>query len=108
MEITGFLEGPAFAQAVAGLDVVVMPSVWEESAGLAAMEQMMRGGVVLAADIGGLGEIVGDGGLKFRPLDAQDLAAKMTALADPKLRQSLGTAARQRASRLFGLERMIE
>ena len=51
--------------ALAQIQVLVMPSRWEETAGLAAIEQMMRGGVVVAADIGGLSEVVGDAGLKF-------------------------------------------
>ncbi len=104
---TGFLEGAALERAIAEVDVVVMPSVWEETAGLAAMEQMMRGGVVLAADIGGLGEVVGDGGLKFRPFDSEDLASKMVELTKPELRSSLGHAARARAVRLFRWERMV-
>jgi glycosyltransferase involved in cell wall biosynthesis len=72
------LEGRELLRAVEALDVTVMPSVWEETAGLAAIEQMMRGRVVLAADIGGLGEMVGDGGVKFRAFDSEDLASKMT------------------------------
>jgi glycosyltransferase involved in cell wall biosynthesis len=104
---TGFLEGAALERATAGVDVVVMPSVWEETAGLSAMEQMMRGGVVLAADIGGLGEVVGDGGVKFRPFDSEDLARKMVELTKPELRASLGHAARARAARLFRWERMV-
>ncbi len=107
VRFTGFLEAAALEQELADVDVVVMPSVWEETAGLAAMEQMMRGGVVLAADIGGLGEVVGDGGVKFRPFDSEDLARKMVELTRPELRSSTGKAARARAIRHFGLERMI-
>lgn len=108
IRFTGFLEGPSLQRAVSELDVVVMPSVWEETAGLAAMEQMMRGRVVLAADIGGLGEIVGDGGIKFRPFDLKDLADRMLELANPEIRSRIATAARARAGRLFGLERMVD
>ena len=52
--ITGFLRGHAFVNALQDVNVVVMPSMWEETAGLAAIEQMMRGRLVIAADIGGL------------------------------------------------------
>lgn len=107
IHFTGFLEGPALQQAVSALDVVVMPSIWEETAGLAAMEQMMRGRVVLAADLGGLGEIVGDGGIKFRPFDSNDLADRMLELTNPEVRFNIAIAARARASQLFGLERMV-
>ena len=39
--ITGFLTGDAFAHALRDVSVVVMPSTWEETVGLAAIEQMM-------------------------------------------------------------------
>jgi glycogen synthase len=107
IRFTGFLEGPALQRATADLDVVVMPSVWEETAGLAAMEHMMRGRAVLAADIGGLGEVVGDGGAKFRPFDLEHLVERMTELTSPEFRSSVGIAARARALQLFQLERMI-
>ena len=52
--------------------VVVMPSQWEETAGLAAIEQMMRGGVVIASDIGGLGEVVSEAGLRYKAMLARE------------------------------------
>jgi glycosyltransferase involved in cell wall biosynthesis len=85
-----------------------MPSVWEETAGLAAMEQMMRGRLVIASDIGGLGEIVGDTGLKFSPGDAVALADAMRKIVlRPALVDSFGKIARERAQKLFQRERMI-
>ena len=104
---SGFLRGDALAHAASSLDVVVMPSAWEETAGLSAMEQMMRGRAVLAADIGGLGEIVGRGGVKFRPFDRESLAEGMKALTDVDFRIGIGIAGRARAHELFNLARMI-
>ncbi len=75
--VTGFLRDPALAEQMSQIDAVVMPSVWEETAGLAAIEQMMRGRLVIASDIGGLGEVVGDAALKFPPGDATALADQM-------------------------------
>jgi glycosyltransferase involved in cell wall biosynthesis len=70
---------------------------------------MMRGRVVIAADIGGLGEVVDDGGLKFAPGDWRALAACMQKVADdPDLARSLGTAARSRAMQLFRQDSMIQ
>ena len=66
VHITGFLRGDALAQVLDGVSVVVMPSVWEETAGLAAIEHMMRGRLVIASKIGGLGEVVGDAGITCR------------------------------------------
>ena len=108
VEFTGDLRGPALDQAVRNVDVVVMPSVWEETAGLSAIEQMMRGKIVIAADIGGLGEVVADAGLKFRPGDPRALAACITELiSKPELAVKLGSAARSRALQLFTIDDAI-
>jgi glycosyltransferase involved in cell wall biosynthesis len=109
VHFTGFLTGPALTQALQKVPVVVMPSVCEETAGLAAIEQMMRGKLVIVSDIGGLAETVGDGGLKFRPGDAQGLAQVMcSVLEQPALIDILGGKARDRALRLFKRQRMVE
>jgi glycosyltransferase involved in cell wall biosynthesis len=106
---TGFLAGERLAASCADATAVVMPSVWEESAGLAAIEQMMRGRLVIAADIGGLGEIVAAEGLKFRPGDAGDLAAAMRRVLDrPGIAGELGARARARALKVFRDDRMAE
>jgi glycosyltransferase involved in cell wall biosynthesis len=106
---TGDLRGSTFDQLLSQIAVVVMPSVWEEPAGLSAIEQMMRGRVVVAADIGGLSEIVADAGLKFAPGDSQALAFCIQRLINNhSLAASLGSAARARALRLFHLGSMIQ
>lgn len=109
VHITGFLTGAAYTQSLADVSVVVMPSVWEETAGLAAIEQMMRGRLVIASDIGGLGEVIGDSGLKFPAGDGQALASAMrTVLQQPSILNSLGESARSRAVTLFSRNRMIK
>jgi len=108
VQVTGFLTGTAFAAALRDVRVVVMPSVWEETAGLAAIEQMMRGRLVIASDIGGLGEVLGDAGLKCPPGDPAALASAMrNVLQQPSLVDSFGQIARERALQLFVRERMI-
>jgi glycosyltransferase involved in cell wall biosynthesis len=109
VEFTGFLQGPAMDAAVKDVSVVVMPSIWEETAGLAAMEQMMRGRLVIASDIGGLGEVVADAGLKFPPADVGVLAASMRKVLErPEIVAELGATARARALQFFLVQRMIE
>jgi glycosyltransferase involved in cell wall biosynthesis len=108
-KFTGDLRGSQLEDAVAKIDLVVMPSLCEETAGLAAIEQMMRGRVVIVADIGGLSEVVGEAGLKFVPGDSADLAACVRKVIDnPSLLMSLGTLAHERARQLFRLDSMIE
>jgi glycosyltransferase involved in cell wall biosynthesis len=109
VKFTGDLRGSDLDRAVRNVGVVVMPSLCEETAGLSAIEQMMRGRVVIAADIGGLSEVVGNAGLKFAPGDWQALAACIQrVIADPSLAASLGSAARVRAMRLFTQDSMIQ
>jgi glycosyltransferase involved in cell wall biosynthesis len=109
VQFTGFLEGKELDQAVAGVSAVVMPSICEETAGLSAIEQMMRGRPVVVSDIGGLAEVTGDGGLKFPPGDAKALAKCLARLAeDPGLRADLGGLARKRAATLFSMQRTVE
>jgi glycosyltransferase involved in cell wall biosynthesis len=109
VSFTGELRGSDFVEALRGLQIVVMPSQWEETAGLAAIEQMMRGGLVVVADVGGLSEVVGNAGLKFAASDSAGLAACLHRIRDsPDLINSLGAAARSRAERFFSLNSMIQ
>jgi glycosyltransferase involved in cell wall biosynthesis len=108
VEFTGFTIGPAFQSAIKDVAAVLMPSVWEETAGLAAIEQMMRGKLVIASDIGGLGEVVDGCGLRFPAGSAESLAACMRAVLDhPEIVEQNGKAARRRALDIFSLQRMV-
>jgi glycogen synthase len=107
-QCTGFLQGAAFAETMRRVHVVVMPSAWEETAGLAAIEQMMRGKVVIASRIGGLSEMVGDTALTCEPGSAEELAQRMKeVLQDFGKARALGLAARQRTRKLFLRGRMV-
>ena len=105
----GSLTGGPLRNELKTAAAVVMPSVWEETAGLVAIEQMMHRGLVIAADIGGLGEVVGEAGQKFAPGDVVGLAACLRrVLDDPGLAKFLADKGRERARELFSQERMVE
>jgi glycosyltransferase involved in cell wall biosynthesis len=105
---TGFLQGAVFEQMLRSVDVVAMPSVWEETAGLAAIEHMMRGRPVIASRIGGLGEIVGDSALTCEPRNPLDLARCMRGIVrDHDKLTTIGAVAHKRATELFLRSRMI-
>jgi len=109
VEFMGFIGGTKFQAAMEDVAAVLMPSVWEETAGLAAIEQMMRGGLVIAADIGGLGEVVGDSGLRFPSGSTEALAQCMrSVLRHPEMIAKRGGAARRRALDLFSDQRMVK
>jgi len=106
---TGGLRGDALEAALQDVEVVVMPSVWEETAGLSAIEHMMRDRAVIASDIGGLSEVVGDAGLKFSPGDADGLARCMRLVIEhPSFRSELGRRGRERAVEFFLSKGMID
>jgi glycosyltransferase involved in cell wall biosynthesis len=87
---------------------VIMPSIWEDVAPLAAYEQLMHGQLVIASDIGGLGEIVKGVSLKFPAGDSNALAACMRrVLNEPDMARDLKARAQKRALDAFTQERMI-
>jgi glycosyltransferase involved in cell wall biosynthesis len=109
VEFTGFVSGDRLYNELRDISAVIMPSIWEETAGLSAIEQMMRGQLVIASDIGGLGEVVGDTGLKCIAGDATSLAESMKRVLDqPDLVERMGSAARVRALSLFRQDNMVD
>ncbi len=108
-EFTGALLGAALEEVRAGFDVEVMPSVWEEPAGLSAMEAMSRGTALIASDTGGLAETVAEAGLLVRPGDVASLAGAMRRLlANEAERRQLGEAGRRRAVERHSLAAMFD
>jgi glycosyltransferase involved in cell wall biosynthesis len=107
----GLVEFGGFVEDTAPLyewsDVVVVPSVRKESFGLVAAEAMSHGQPVIAADHGGLREVVGrnEGGLLVPPRDPAALAAALRLyLHRPDLRLAHGAAGRRRLARRFSHE----
>jgi len=77
--------------------VFVMPSV-AESFGVALLEAMSLGRPVIASDVGGMPEVVGQAGILVAPGSPESLAtALMRLLADPRLSSRLGALAKTRA-----------
>jgi GT2 family glycosyltransferase/glycosyltransferase involved in cell wall biosynthesis len=70
----------AVPELLASLDLLIVPSVWEENSPLVIREAFAAGVPVVASRIGGIPETVaeGRGGLLFEPGDAGDLARVLT------------------------------
>ncbi|TQM14792.1 glycosyltransferase involved in cell wall biosynthesis [Pseudonocardia kunmingensis] len=108
VQFVGFLPepGPVYAAA----DIVVVPSTRPEPFGRVAVEAAHYGVPVVAAEHGGLREIVHheETGLLVAPGSATDLAATLSRLAgDEALRMHLGTEAQRRA-RGFSVEAIAD
>ena len=108
VEFLGFVaNSPAF---FAGVDIVVVPSLYE-GLGVAALEAMAAGKPVVASRVGGLAESVVDGqtGVLIEarnPLALADAIQKL--VQDPMLALEMGRKGRIRALQNFGLEQMAE
>jgi len=76
---------PSYAGEVfRGIDVLVVPSIWNENSPLVIHEALASNTAVIASRIGGIPELITDGvnGLLFEPGDPDDLAQKMRYLVD--------------------------
>lgn len=84
-------------------DVYVHASKLGEGFPNALAEAMAAGCAVVATDVGGTREVVGDAGIVTADIEG----AVRRLLADPAARAALGKAARARAERLFSLDAMV-
>jgi len=87
--------------------LLVFPSEWYETFGRVAIEAYAKGTPVVAADIGSIAEVVDDGrtGLRFRPGDAADIAAKVNRLLDsPELMRAIRLEVRREFETRYSAE----
>lgn len=92
---------------IGGATLLVFPSEWYETFGRVAIEAYAKGTPVVAADIGSIAEVVDDGrtGLRFRPGDAADMAAKVNRLLDaPQLMQTIRAEVRREFETRYSAE----
>jgi glycogen synthase len=97
--LAGFVAHTAVPGVLASLDVLVLPSAYEEM-GSVLVEAMATGLPVVASDVGGIPAVVrhGETGLLVPPGDVGALAAALDRLAgEPALRARLAAGARERA-----------
>lgn len=89
-------------------DVVALSSI-SEGFPYVAIEAMMCGRPVVATQVGGVGEAVGDFGRMVDPRAPEEFGSALSELlVDVPLRRRLGLGARERALNLFTLSRMYD
>lgn len=94
----------------AKIDVLVVPSMWEEPLGMVAIEALANHRPVIASNRGGLPETVVDGqnGLLFDAGNPDTLAPAMRKLwQDPALYNRLAAAARPSVGEFLDVSRMV-
>ena len=84
LRFLGRFPNKEIAEVLAGIDVLIVPSVWFENSPLTIHEAFIAGVPVVCSDRGGMAELVQDGknGLHFRLGDARDLRAKLQRFLD--------------------------
>lgn len=104
----GYLSPEPLEMQMESVDAVLMPSLAGEVFGMVALENMLRGKMVVVSDIGALTEVVGDAGLACATGDAGSWAECMERIVrDPAMCAKYGSRARDRALRMFSTEQMV-
>ena len=104
MQLVDQLDAAACARVMAAARAVILPSAWEETFGLAAVEAMALGVPPVAAAHGSFPELVADGlnGVLFRAGDPDDLAGVLTDIDSyPDRYAEYGKQARKAYERQF-------
>jgi len=102
--MAGQLDPDACAEAMAASRAVVLPSICEETFGLAVVEAMAQGVAPMAAERGSFPELITDGvnGVLFQPDDPAALAAAFgLAEANEKMFEEYGAQARKTYEQSF-------
>ena len=86
------------------MDIIVVPSLWE-GFGLVAVEAMACGVPVVASNVKGLTEVVGDCGLKFNPNSAEEIADSILKTVESNEKNRRIKKGREKAL-LFSIESM--
>jgi glycosyltransferase involved in cell wall biosynthesis len=94
----------------AAFDALVLPSS-NEGTPVSAIEALAAGRPVVATRVGGVPDVVDEGvdGFLVEPGATQELAARLAELArDPKLREQMGTAGRERVLPRYAVQRLVD
>jgi len=109
VKMLGFRTDPRPYYAAA--DVALVPSHWNEAAGIVNIEAQAMGVPIIASRDGGLPEYIAEGetGILVPPADAESLAEAIISLSEsPQRRQAMGAAGRRRVVNLYSLDKMID
>lgn len=93
------------------IDIVVVPSVWDEPFPAVAYEPQIFGKVVVASKVGGIPEIVVDGetGFLYQHDRPEELAEVLTDIAADRLKaKRVADTARERSCRFVDAEAMLD
>jgi glycosyltransferase involved in cell wall biosynthesis len=109
VDVLGWVSGAAKERELMRAAIYVLPS-YAEGLPMGVLEAMAAGVPTISTDVGGIPDAIDDGvnGYLLRPGDVAVLAERILQLLDDAtLRDRVGTAARRKAERVFGTDRVI-
>lgn len=108
---TGYLPHDKLRYLYAAVDVIVLPSVWQDPCPLVVLEAMASGTLLVSAAVGGIPEVVEHrvNGLLVAPGDAAALADTLCGALDaPEASAAMAVAARAKIQRGYTWERLVD
>ncbi len=94
--------------AYASGDIIVLSSI-SEGFPYSVVEAMMCGRPVVATDVGGISEAIGDAGILVSPKDHKEMSnAIIKLIDDSELREKMGMEGRELAINNFSIKRMLD
>jgi glycosyltransferase involved in cell wall biosynthesis len=111
VEMTGIVDSDRCAELISRARAVLLPSVWEETFGLVAVEAMAAGVPPIAAGHGSFTELITPGvdGVLFTPGDPAALALAIADVeSNPERYEAYGDRARQTYEERFDPRRSVE
>jgi glycosyltransferase involved in cell wall biosynthesis len=111
VQMKGQVSSDRCAELIARAQAVLLPSAWEETFGLVAVEAMAAGVPPIAADHGSFAELITPGvdGLLFTPGDPDALACAIADVGrNPKRYEICGRQARKTYEQRFDPQRSVE
>lgn len=108
---TGFLPHDKLRYLYSAVDVVCLPSVWQDPCPLVVFESLSSGSCLVASRVGGIPEVVasGEDGILVAPNDADALAgAVCEVLGHPEKKTEMERRGREKMLRAYTWERLVE
>jgi glycosyltransferase involved in cell wall biosynthesis len=106
LHILGYRED--IADCLDALDILLIPSL-NDGFNLVAVESMASSKPIVATSVGGLPEVIGDGGILIRSGDIPRMAKEsLKLLKSPGLRKKIGAQGRKRAEALFSWDTSLQ
>lgn len=108
---TGFLSHEKLKYLYSAVDIVVVPSIWQDPCPLVVLEAMASAKAVIATRVGGVPEVLthAENGFLLQPDNVSALSDAICTLGgNPDLRAKIGIAARNKIGLYYQWDRLVQ